>query len=539
MKEALSLNFGAKSRWQTVLLDLICGTLAGLPVSIPSIGIFAWISIIPFALCTLKLIYREEKIKLRELYANGFLLFLGYMLVNFRWLLSMYPLQVTGFSRPTALFTVILAWIGISTLEALGVGAIIPLLYFLSKDGQGTPRLVCAPLAGMLWALFEWLQGFFWFGLPWARLSISQTGFLPMLQSASLFGSCFVTFLLVCVNFLFAFAILTSVRRIVPISVALVLLTANLSFGLISIYFDKGAERERVFVGVIQGNISTVDKWREEMLYDSLRIYTDLSRKAEDDGADIIIFPETVIPYKVEEYEWLESLVADIPQREGTLLFAGCFGGDGEDVSNVIRAYCGGEGGVNVYSKQRPVPFGEYVPMRSFITSLFPFVDDINILDRSVMPGLHSSTYHCDGEDVTAGFLICFDSIYDYLARESVKNGADILFVSTNDSWFGDSCGVRMHAAQAVLRAVENRRSVVRAANTGISLYVTPRGEIAYEIPPLEEGCFVCEAEVNTQRSLYTIIGNLFIYLSGVVILALSVIAIKRKILYNRENLPQ
>lgn len=539
MKETVSLNPKTKSRGQTLLLNLLCGILAGLPVSIPKIGAFAWISIIPFALCVLKLVYCDEKIKLTELYANGFLLFLGYMLVNFRWLLSMYPLPVTGFSKPVALLTVLLAWIGISTLQAFGMGVAVPLLYFLAKDRRGVKGLICVPIMGMIWALFEYLQGFFWFGLPWARLSISQTGCLPMLQSASLFGSYFVTFLLVCVNFFFAFSILVSDTRTVSLALALILLTSNLSFGLISIYLDRSRERKSVSVGVIQGNISTVDKWNREMLYDSIRIYTDFSRKAEDDGAEIIIFPETVIPYKVEDIGWLEALVADIPQKDGTLLFVGCFGGQDDEVSNVIRAYRGGDGGVNVYSKQKPVPFGEYVPMRSFITSLFPFVNDINILDRSVIPGSQSSTYYCEGEDVTSGFLICFDSIYDYLARESVKNGADMLFISTNDSWFGDSCGVGMHASQAVLRAVENRRSVVRAANTGISLYVTPRGEVTYEIPPLEEGYFVCEAEINTQRSLYTIAGNLFIYLSLTTLLFFSVIAIKRKIAYNRENLPR
>jgi apolipoprotein N-acyltransferase len=127
------------------------------------------------------------------------------------------------------------------------------------------------------------------------------------------------------------------------------------------------------------------------------------------------------------------------------------------------------------------------------------------------VPGDESSVWQGDG--VMFGYLICFDSIYDSLARESVRNGAEIIMISTNDSWFGDSVGTRMHSAQAKLRAVENGRSVVRAANTGISSVITPDGETLALIPADEEGQICVNVPVSDNMTLYTKIGNLFAYI--------------------------
>jgi apolipoprotein N-acyltransferase len=149
--------------------------------------------------------------------------------------------------------------------------------------------------------------------------------------------------------------------------------------------------------------------------------------------------------------------------------------------------------------------------MRELFKVLIPPLAELVMSDDDIAAG--EGTQVLALEDVNIGSLICFDSIYDGLARESVRDGAQLIALSTNDSWFTDSAALYMHNAQAKLRAVECDRYVVRAANTGISSIITNRGESVEELPPLEGGYIVQDVEIRTGRTLYSYIGNSFIYL--------------------------
>jgi apolipoprotein N-acyltransferase len=110
--------------------------------------------------------------------------------------------------------------------------------------------------------------------------------------------------------------------------------------------------------------------------------------------------------------------------------------------------------------------------------------------------------------------LICFDSIYEQLTLDSVRDGAEIMVISSNDSWFFDSAAVYQHQAQAQLRAIESGRYVLRSANTGISTIIAPNGEILSWIDPLTEGYAVCQVSTLSRNTPYTVVGNLFVFLS-------------------------
>jgi apolipoprotein N-acyltransferase len=110
------------------------------------------------------------------------------------------------------------------------------------------------------------------------------------------------------------------------------------------------------------------------------------------------------------------------------------------------------------------------------------------------------------------GSLICFDSIYERNALDSIGNGAQLLAVSTNDSWFTDSRGVWMHHAQSQLRAIETGRYVVRSANTGVSSIINDRGEALETLAPLKTGYVMDEVTLSERATVYSTIGNLFAY---------------------------
>ena len=201
---------------------------------------------------------------------------------------------------------------------------------------------------------------------------------------------------------------------------------------------------------------------------------------------------------------------------------------DGETLNSVIPVFPDGTIGENVYSKRHLVPFGEYVPMRNLISTLIPPLAELVMLDSDLAEGEGAQILYLNGVDV--GALICFDSIYEELTRESVLGGAQVITLSTNDSWFSDSAALYMHNAQAQLRAIESGRYVVRAANTGISTIIDSNGNILSELDPLVDGYITAEVTLSDSLTLYTIIGNSFVYLLILAILLLLSVNFSREI---------
>lgn len=491
------------------LLALGSGILFALPIIYPRIGFLQWVFLIPFAMFCLW--NENEKISLKREYFFGFFFFFGYYIVSYSWLISMYPLSVTGISKVAALAIVILASIGIPMFQALGFGLFFPLVRCFQRKGM--PKWLLPIFAGAVWCVFEWGQNFFWFGLPWVRIALGQTQAAELYRSVNLFGSSFIAFLVVAVNFYLALSIKEAEKRkkAALAVTALVFFTANALYGIVDLENERSTDYETISVSAFQGNISTEEKWSPYMLDLSFEIYERLAKEASEAGADYAILPETVFPYVIEDHPDIDLALKDISWHYGVTLMVGTFGKNDDGVGNVIRVYEPMRDGVNVYTKQKPVPFGEYVPMKSLIMTVFPALGEINMLNRSLSPGSFSSVWESD--DGIFGYLICFDSIYSSLARESVKNGAELLLISTNDSWFGVSVGTKMHLLHGKLRAVENGRSVVRAANTGISAVIAPNGEIKEMLGVFEEGQISWDVPISDNLTVYTRIGDVFIYI--------------------------
>lgn len=146
--------------------------------------------------------------------------------------------------------------------------------------------------------------------------------------------------------------------------------------------------------------------------------------------------------------------------------------------------------------------------MRSLVTTLVPPLTQINTLGEDLIMGERAQVIQLD--HVAVSPLVCFDSIYERNALESVRSGAQLLAVPTNDSWFKDSRGVWMHHAQAQLRAIETGRPIMRAANTGVSSIITHKGEVKEQLGPFLTGYVIHDVQTQTHTTLYTIIGNLF-----------------------------
>ena len=152
--------------------------------------------------------------------------------------------------------------------------------------------------------------------------------------------------------------------------------------------------------------------------------------------------------------------------------------------------------------------------MEGFIRAVLPSLAELNLFADPLTPGEQSSIFETAFGKI--GGLVCYDSIYDVLARQSVRDGAQMLVLATNDSWYRDSAAGYQHCRHAVLRAVENGRYLAQSASTGISAVITPQGEITASLGPLCRGYVSSEIAARTSRTLYSYLGDTFVALCAV-----------------------
>ena len=500
-------------KWKWLILS-VGGILFALTVILPHVGILEWIALAP-ALSVILTVATDPTVKYRRLYGLGLVFFWPFYAVNFHWFFYMYPLDFAGMTRGASAVVVLVACLGLSLFQALGAALLFPLMGVAVRGRWLSNHSILHPvLFACLWTVLEWWQAHSgWSGVPWARLAIGQAGMVQNLQSAAVFGSYFITFLLVMVNGLLAYLLLNPSRRILCAALAAGLFFGNMGFGAIRMYAVKN-EGAPVTVAAIQGNKGSLENWSSGTMDDVLKVYGSLSREAAAEGADLIVWPETCIPANIDRQAWVREYVTELSRECGVPILCGLFTrvaeGSEADYNSIVVALPDGSVHNTVYNKRNPVPFGEFVPLRGLIMNLIPPLAEINTLAEDIPAGDDSVVFDLDVGQV--GSLICFDSIYERNALDSIGNGAQILAVSTNDSWFTDSRGVWMHHAQSQLRAIETGRWVVRSANTGVSSVINHKGEVLESLAPLKTGYVLEEAYLSDRTTVYSIIGNMFAY---------------------------
>ena len=528
MKLSQISEFIHKSSYKktSFLFLAIGGLLTGLTLVFTKLGFLEWLTMVPVG-CVLLLRASDRTQKLSSLYLDGFVFFYAYYLVCYHWFAYLYPLEfVDGMTKGGALAVVILAWFGLSLLQALmgGFVFVFAALLFRCSITQKFPY-IRVPIAAGLWAVFEWSQTIGWWGVPWGRLPIGQSYYLVGLQTASLFGSYFITFALLAVNFSLAYLLVYPPKWKISIAVSALLLAFQYGAGTVIWFTTDVNKGEAVQVACLQGNISSSDKWGTDSDIKTTQTYEKLIEQASAQGAKLLLLPETAFPYEIdtEYYAHLDKYFSEMAGEKDIWLVVGTYTSDKkESLLNSLVCYSPeGERNSTVYSKRHLVPFGEYVPMRPLIETLFPPLAELVLSSDDIDPGEDTNVIDADG--LMLGGLICFDSIYEQLTYDSVRDGAEIICLSTNDSWFSDSAALYMHNAQAQLRAIENRRFLIRSANTGISTVINPRGEIVSKLDPLIEGNVYATAYARNDMSLCTLLGNSFISL---IIISFAVIVI-------------
>ena len=259
-------------------------------------------------------------------------------------------------------------------------------------------------------------------------------------------------------------------------------------------------------VAIIQGAIEQSLKWEPTHLTFTLKTYQDLTREAARHEPWLTVWPETAAPFFFMRdpagTDWLKQMVKATGRP---LLFgAPAYERNGPDVYYYNRAnLLDGQGELlGYYDKVHLVPYGEYVPLRKY----FPFFNKLTQASGDYLPGRKAKLLDLAGDKI--GVLICYESIFPNLARSHAAAGADWLVVITNDAWFGHSSAPYQHFAQSVVRSVENRRAVIRAANTGISGVIQPTGRVTSIMDLDVRGVLMGSAPAMKIKTIYTAIGD-------------------------------
>lgn len=511
-----------QSKPRRFLCLLVSALFTGLTLVFPKLGFLEWISLIPVGIFLLSYASKPE-VRLRHFYGYGLVFFWSFYLVVFHWFINLYPLDfIDGMTKGGALAVVLVSWWGLSLLQALMGGTVFIFAALLLRTRLSARYPLIRPfLIAALWAFYEWTQTIGWWGVPWGRLPLGQSAYLVGLQTASWFGSYFVTFLLVAVNLCLAYALcqmmntakenrLLSVRGACVAAVAL--LVFQYGAGAI-LWVSKPDATEKARVAVIQGNISSQEKWSFDSTMRTREVYREYTLRAAEEGATVVVWPETALPQTVDKDT---TYLVKLAREANVTILVGAFTEDEEELQyNSIACFLpDGSMHDTVYAKRRLVPFGEFVPFRKLIETVIPPLADLVLSSEDVAWGEGANVFSL--EEGKIGSLICFDSIYEDLTRESVKDGAELICLSTNDSWFTDSAALYMHNAQAQLRAIESGRYVARAANTGISTIISDRGEVLADLEPLVDGMLVEGVAMRNSVTLYTKIGNGFVCFCGI-----------------------
>lgn len=424
-----------------------------------------------------------------------------------------------------------------------------------------------APLALWLipaaWVALDWCRSFLFSGFPWMDPGYGLAKAPWLLQSADLWGHYGLSFVLILVNTLVAMVCMAGAQKngrfalIVPV----VLLC-----GAVAIYSTlRWREMERrmeigptMRVGVVQGNISQDQKWSPDLQEKTLANYIGQSRGLmERNRAVLLIWPETALPFYPPGHPLLQS-VRDFAGQGGVSLLTGAPWGEqggngkktwtetlrgkeddrtwpgvGRGVDSGRAAEGSGKKGPNYYnsallfdaegriadgySKSHLVPFGEYVPLKKMLPFLAPVVEAVG----DFSPGVISHSLDC--QNARIGVLICFESIFPDIARNWVGVKANLLVNLTNDAWYGRSSAPHHSLAMTVLRAVETRRSLVRAANTGFSGFIDPLGRVRMVSPLFEQWAETDGVVLMEEETWFARWGYLFAPLClGMVVLALG-----------------
>lgn len=380
----------------------------------------------------------------------------------------------------------------------------------LSALARARCRPALAPLGTALaFATMEWLRSIGPIGVPFAQLGYTQADSFARVFAAYV-GTNGVTLILCIFGAYAADAIASRTWRRFAYALAFI------AIAWIAAWFAWPARTlasPTIPVAAIQGNIAQSLKWQPGSLQEAVSRYTTLTRTAAHAHPALIVWPETVIAtYHAglnNDPALMGGFTALARDTHATIVAGGIDLRENRYYNGLFFfTPIGLEG---IYDKHQLVPFAEHFPGEAFLWWL-PYISQLN---GDFAEGTGSAVYQ-SAAGLNVGPLICWESAFGDLAFNEVRDGAQLLVISTDDAWFGTSSGPYQHAQIAQLRAVETGRYVVRAAATGISGIIAPDGTWQSQAP-LETMQVVSGMVASPAGTLFARIGPMVVWFAMIV----------------------
>lgn len=512
------------------LLAFVSGVLLSLSFPPLKTGFFATIGFVPL----LFLIDRLENYK--QLFRYSYIAFFFFNLFTLYW--------VGGWSKEADPF--------------LMVGCVLlilvhPILFFLpmwfymfiKKNYGGKLHLFIFPFA---FTLFEYFRSTTELAFPWLTIGNTQTYFLEKIQFIEFTGIYGLSFLILTVNVIFYLALKEIFREknFLSKSALRYFIVGVLIYivpDVYGVYVLKSSDEDsfkEMKVGLIQPDINPWLKW-EGTLAEQLELYMGMTKDLihREPDVELVVYPETAItyyfllsPYRYH-FNWFKSQIDslnvailtgfpdarfyDDPSQAPPSSHIIKDTGQRYDAYNAMGLFLPGSDKIQKYAKMILVPFGERLPYADVFHFLIePLQWGVGISNWA--KGKDTTVFEMkrrNGEIVKFSGGVCYESIYPSLIREFVKRGAQFLVVITNDSWYGNTSGPYQHFQYSILRAVENRRSIVRCANGGISGFIDPYGRVQRKTKFHEKTQMADVIRLNDEKTFYTKYGDIIVHISG------------------------
>lgn len=380
----------------------------------------------------------------------------------------------------------------------------------------------------MFWVTGEYILTLTDLKFPWLTIGHGLAKFTSFIQIADIIGAFGLSFVVLWIN-IFIYKGLIQYKEksssgLLNFAVAAGIFILIIIYGFVKISSSDGNEK-KIRVGIIQPNIDPWNKWEFGGLDQTLNNYFDLSQKCIDEGARLIIWPETALPVYLLSggYEKeVDSIHSFLNANQVSLLTgmpdfiiydsnppkAAKYSETGKyhyATYNSILFFQHDSYDVQRYGKIHLVPLGEHTP---FVDQL-PFLGDllkwgVGITGWNVGQDTTVFNFYNNGDTIKIGGLVCYESVFPTFPNYFVDRGAQFLVVVTNDSWYGKLSGPYQHKEFADLRAVENRRAVVRCANGGISCLINKFGVTEVETEMFTRTYLVVDVPLNNEKTFYT-----------------------------------
>ena len=386
---------------------------------------------------------------------------------------------------------------GLSLIAAvgslLGMGLYLGLIWLLIT---GLSALVPSPwriwFLPFAWVAIDALRRFQPYQFPWSDVALVFGNLPAMLGSLPVWGASGLGWATVAVG-----AGLWGLLRPAARPAAAALLIAAVGCTIVFAVLAPAPEPSGppVRVAVLQPGTSLEEKWDPaEWQEIADRVWT-LTRRAADAGAEIVLWPESAVPFRIETDETYRAMVTDLATELEIQIVLNSIGGtaDGGHANSAYLVTADGVSEVR-YDKVHLVPFGEYVPPWAELAFTDALVREVGRFTpgRAVKPCRRSSPW---------GLRSAMRLSFRATPQPPLREGAEILVTLTNDGWYGFSWAPAQHFAHVRLRAAEQRRWFARAALTGISAFVDPYGRVHSRLGVGEQGLLVDDLQPDHRSS--------------------------------------